>query len=168
MTRKAVLAALAGLLAVIALGAVNYPVYEHVRDQRVLEQTGVVTSAPVVSTEQRGSGDDATYAVTWQVPGPDGFTSTERTSEVDAAAFETAENERTIEVRYPAERPALAYAEARTGGAPGMPTWVLWVDAALLLLLVAVGATVGRGRVRSAADRFLGSDASASESHVTR
>ena len=177
MTRRSVLAVLAGLIAVLAIGALNYPLYEHVRDQRVLEQTGVVASAPVVATEQQGSGEDATYTVTWQVPGPDGApTSQERTSEIDAAAFRAADDQRTIDVRYPADRPQLAYAEARTGSAPGLPTWVLWADAGLLALLVLIGATVGRSRVRSAADRFLSpgdeerstAEPSAGESHVTR
>ena len=168
MTRRTVATALVGLVALLALGALNYPLYEHVRDQRVLEQTGVLVSAPVVSTEQRGSGDDATYEVTWQVPGADGSTPTERTSEVDQQAFAEAENERTIDVRYPEERPGLAYAEARTSGAPGLPTWVLWADAGILLLLVVVGATIGRSRVRTAADRFLGTGSSESESQVTR
>ncbi|QWC86283.1 hypothetical protein KLP28_06200 [Nocardioidaceae bacterium] len=169
MTRRpetgagAVAPLLALLLLVVGLAALNYPLYDHVRDQRVLEQTGVVSSASVLTTEVQGEAGEETYAVVWQL----GEAGGERRSEVDEETYRVAENERTVEVRYPEGEPEVAYAVGRTSD-PDAPTWVLGADAALLVLLVLLAATVGRRRVRGAADRFLGTSRQHEESDVTR
>ena len=159
MTRRAVLAVLGGLLVLAALAALNFPLYDHVREQRVLEQTGVTESVGVTSTDSEGQGDDQTYVVAWEFLDSD----VSGRTEVDEQTFREAEDQRTIDVIYPAGREQAAYPVGRTFD-PAFPTWVLWADVAVLALLILLGATVGRSRVRGAADRFLSGDSESSGS----
>ncbi len=146
MSRRLLLVVLV-LVAVVVV--VNAPLVAYVRHESAIESSGVDSVAPVLGTRVDGDSLVVRYGP------PEGATGPAREATVDQATFGQAEDERVIPVRYPEGDPTDVVVTGATES-PEAPWWVLWVDAALLLV-AAVAAVLMRSRVSGWAGRYTGS-----------
>ena len=133
------------LLTAVVIALVNLPLVHSTWTRWSVERSGVEVAAEVTEARNLGSAETPSWWLSYRLPEAIDPEQAIWSAEVDAAAYEKAEEAGTVPVRVIEGRPATAIVEGRVRSSAGL-IGTLAADAVLLAMLLLLWRFRGRGR----------------------
>ena len=133
------------VLIAVVIVLVNLPVVHSTWTRSSVERSGVEVAAVVTEARNLGSAETPSWWLSYRLPEAIDPEQASWSAEVDAAAYEKAEEDGTVPVRVIEGRPATAIVEGEVRSSTGL-IGTLVVDALLLAMLLLLWRVRGRGR----------------------
>jgi hypothetical protein len=131
------------IAAVVVL--VNLPLVQSTWTRSSVERSGVEVDAAVTEARNLGSAETPSWWLSYRLPDAIDPEQATWSAEVDAAAYEKAEEEGTIPVRVIEGKPASAIVEGEVRSSAGL-IGTLVIDGLLIVMLLLLWRFRGRGR----------------------
>ncbi len=133
------------VLIAVVIALVNMPLVQSSWTRASVERSGVELLADVTEARNLGTAADPSWWVSYRLPRAVDPEQAVWSAEVDAAAYDKAEESGTVPVRVIEGKPATAIVEGEVRSSTGL-IGTLVVDALLLVMLLLLWRSRGRGR----------------------